>query len=69
MVEVEAVAMETQLQALNSACDLLNELCESAVEGGGSEAGRERDEATARHRGLMGEITRMKDNLNTELSE
>ena len=67
MIEVEAVALETPLQALNSACYLLNELCESGE--GDSEAGRERDATEARHRGLMEEIGRMKENLNAELSE
>ena len=68
MVEVEAVAMETQLHALNSACDLLNDLCESGTEGG-SEAGREKEAAEARHRALMEDIGRLKDSLNAELSE
>ena len=68
VVEVEAVAMETQLHALNSACDLLNELCEAGTEGG-SEAGREKDAAETRHRTLMEDIGRLKDSLNAELSE
>ena len=66
------VAMETQLQALNSSCDLLSELCDSGEQGGGGgggEAGREREEVEARHRGLMRELGRLKDNLNAELSE
>ena len=67
MIEIDAVAMETQLQALNSACDLLNELCEGEEEGG-SEVGRECAEAESRHRGLVGELGRLKDSLNTELA-
>ena len=39
MVEVDAVAMETQLQALQSACELLDELCN---EGAGEEGERVR---------------------------
>ena len=72
MVEVDAVAMETQLQALQSACELLDELCnEGAGEEGGreSEAGRERGDVERRHRQLMAELARMKDHLNAELSE
>ena len=60
--------METQLQALNSACDLLGELCESESSGQ-SEASRERDSVEARHRALMEAVGRMKDSLNAELSE
>ena len=60
--------METQLQALNSASDLLSDVC-AAGEGGGSEAEREREGVEARHRQLMAELGRMKDNLNAELSE
>lgn len=63
--------METQLQALNSACDLLNELCDSeaSTEEGGSEAGRVRDGTAARHRQLMAGLERLKDSLNAELTE
>ena len=76
MIEVDAVAMETQLQALQSACELLDELCsEGSGEGDGggggreSEAGREKREVEERHRQLMTELGRMKDHLNAELSE
>ena len=72
MIEVDAVAMEMQLQALQSACELLDELCnEGAGEGGGgeSESVREKGEAEGRHRHLMTELARMKEHLNAELSE
>ena len=63
--------METQLQALRSSCELLDELCGEGVGEGGreSEAGRERGEVEGRHRQLMAELTRMKELLNAELSE
>ena len=63
--------METQLQELQSACDLLDELCDSgAGEGGGeSEGGRERGEVERRHGELMAGLARMKEHLNTELLE
>ena len=71
MIEVEAVAMETQLQALNSACDLLNELCdtETSTGEGRSEARKVRDGTEARHRQLVAGLERLKDSLNAELSE
>ena len=68
MVEIEAVAMEAQLHALNSAYDLLTEFCESGMEGA-SEAQRKRDETIGKHRRLLGDIAIMEESLITAISE
>ena len=79
MIEVEAVAMETQLQALRSSCDLLDELCDATGAGsdeeregvgeGVSDAAREKGEVEARHRQLLVDLARLKELLNAELLE
>ena len=75
--------METQLQALRSSCDLLDELCDATGAGsdedregegegegeGVSDAAREKGEVEARHRQLLVDLARLKELLNAELLE
>ena len=72
MAEVECVAMETELQALNSAHDLWSEAWQSEEGGGGegeNEALREKEAVEQRHRALVDQLQRLKEALNAELSE